>query len=572
MAKPNVIFIIMDDLCYGDLACHGNPYTRTPNLDRMYAESTRLTRYNTGPLCSPARACVMTGRYHQRTRVLDTYCGRSMIDPEEITLGKQFKSGGYHTGAFGKWHLGDCYPMRAMDLGFDETLMHNGGGIGQPGDHYENHYRECNGEESYFDPVLFKNGVPVKTSGYCTDVFTDAALDFIEHHKDGPFFVYLATNAPHSPLEIADEWADTYRNMGINDVHSRLYGMVENIDMNVGRLLDKLDELKLSEDTIVVYTSDHGPCSSARNLEAPEDQWDRFNAGLRGIKGTMYQGGIKVPCFWRWPGKFKAGRDIDRVTHPIDVMPTLLDACGVSLLPETELDGRDLTPLLFGEQAEEAFRDWPDRYIFMQWHRGDIPVPYRNYAVINQQYKLYRPEEGQTDELYDLMKDPFEKRDLASEFPEVVEEMRHLYDEWLNDVATTRGQGTFDNPLIHVGTPYENPTVLTQNDWRLFPNQEGWLQDHFRGSWDVYVAESGKFDVTLRFRPDIPSGTAFFKADGLQIKTRIENGVLSCDFENVELNKGQLKIEAWVQTEDSVSTARYQHFISARYVEMSRKE
>ncbi|HVT75860.1 MAG TPA: sulfatase-like hydrolase/transferase, partial [Acidimicrobiales bacterium] len=189
MARPNVLVMMMDDLAYGDLACHGNPYVQTPNLDALYAQSVRFTRYASGPMCTPARASLMTGRYHLRTRAIDTFCGRSMIDPSEVTLGHVLQRAGYRTGAFGKWHLGDAYPMRACDLGFGETLMHNAGGIGQPGDHRENHWREG---EAYFDPVLFRDGRPVRTDGYCTDVFADATIAFIEAHRDEPYFAYFA--------------------------------------------------------------------------------------------------------------------------------------------------------------------------------------------------------------------------------------------------------------------------------------------------------------------------------------------------------------------------------------------
>ncbi len=391
--KPNVVFIIMDDLCWGDLACHGNPHTRTPNLDKMHKESVRLNRYCTGPLCSPARASVMTGRYHMRTRVVDTYLGRSMIEPEEATLAQVMHNAGYRTGAFGKWHLGDTYPMRAIDLGFEEALMHNGGGIGQPGDHIANYLRP---QDCYFNPVLFRNGVPETSEGYCTDIFTDAAIDFVERNQHEPFFAYLATNAPHSPLIVADEWADTYRKMGINDTHSRLYGMVENIDWNMGRLFAKLEELKLSDNTIVVYTSDHGPCPSARDLTAPPGKQDRFNAGLRGIKGTMYNGGIQVPCFWKFPGFFEAGKDVGKIASPVDVMPTLSSVCGFDMPKNVKIDGLDLSPLLRGEADE---KDWTDRSVFMQWHRGDEPIRYRNYAVISDKFKLHRGREGDPDEL-----------------------------------------------------------------------------------------------------------------------------------------------------------------------------
>src|SRR5688572_7919191 len=226
----NVVVIMMDDLAWGDLACHGNPYVRTPVLDALHAESTRFTRYLSGPMCTPARASLMTGRYHHRTRAIDTFCGRSMIDPEEVTLGHVLQNAGYRTGAFGKWHLGDAYPMRACDLGFDETLMHNAGGIGQPGDHRENHWREG---EAYFDAVLHRGGVPERSAGYCTDVFAESTIAFIDQSVAAgePFFAYFATNAPHTPLEVPEAFVAPYRsNPALGETHARLYAMVTNID------------------------------------------------------------------------------------------------------------------------------------------------------------------------------------------------------------------------------------------------------------------------------------------------------------------------------------------------------
>jgi arylsulfatase len=293
------VFILSDDQGPWALGCAGNQDIHTPVLDGLAAGGTRLENFFcVSPVCSPARASLMTGRYHQRTRAYDTFCGRSMIDPGEVTLGHVLGAAGHRTGAFGKWHLGDSYPMRAGDLGFGETLVHNAGGIGQPGDHRENHWREG---ESYFDPVLHRDGVPERSSGYCTDVFTDAAIDFVSRAstEGAPFFCYLATNAPHTPLEVPEEWIDRYRAMGdLGEVHARLYAMVENIDWNVGRLLAAIDPAT----TLVVYTSDHGPCPSARDFSRPPERQVRWNAGLRGEKGTLYDGAVKVPSFWRGPG------------------------------------------------------------------------------------------------------------------------------------------------------------------------------------------------------------------------------------------------------------------------------
>lgn len=275
---PNFLFIICDDLAYGDLSAHGNPVCRTPHLDEMADHGVSAQRHLSGPLCSPARACVLTGRYHYRSRVVDTYCGRSIMDPAEVTLADHLRAAGYRTGCFGKWHLGDTYPFRPEDRGFDETVWHLGGGIGQPGDHPGNF-----GRESYFDPVLCRDGKFETFEGYCTDIFTNEAMGFMRRNRGRPWFAHLALNAPHGPLQVDPSQAADLAARGATGDLPALYAMVENIDANVGRLLALLDETGQRDNTVVVFTSDHGPCPSVRNGEGRP----RFNAGLRGEKGSL---------------------------------------------------------------------------------------------------------------------------------------------------------------------------------------------------------------------------------------------------------------------------------------------
>lgn len=560
---------MMDDLAWGDLACHGNPVVRTPAIDGLHASSTRLTRYSSGPLCTPARASLMTGRYHQRTRALDTFCGRSMIDPGEVTIAAVLRSAGYRTGAFGKWHLGDAYPMRACDLGFDETLMHNAGGIGQPGDHRENHWREG---EAYFDPVLHRRGVAERVEGYCTDVFTDAAIEFVTRHAGhgAPFFAYLATNAPHTPLEVGDEWTAPYRAAGVGEVHARLYGMVANIDWNVDRLLGALDGAGVTENTIVVYTSDHGPCPSARDFSKPFDQQQRWNGGLRGEKGTLYDGGIKVPCFWRWPGRIAGGRDVDRITSPIDVLPTLAAAAGAAVPDHVELDGVDLGPLLTGAVSPA---DWPERELYLQWHRGNVPERYRNYAVVTQRYKLYRPAPAGgagvdtiTDQLYDLVTDPAEADDVAAAHPDVVAGLRARYDVWFDDIAR-RGPAPFDPPRIVLDPPDGLPVVLSRQDWRVddaladMGELAGWMGTT-QGWWEVTVVAPGTFGIDVRLEPFAWERPELFERVHVRIGDleRSTPWVLQCTryrFEGVALAAGDTRVEAWASGGGNRRSALY---------------
>lgn len=525
----NVVVIICDDLCWGDVARHGNRIVHTPELDRLHDQSARCTRWCSGPLCSPARASLMTGRWHLRTRVIDTYCGRSIIEPSEPTLGKVFAAAGYATGCFGKWHLGDCSPCRPSDQGFAESLWHRAGGIGQPGDLPENRR-----PSSYFSPVLLRGNQPVSTTGYCTDIFTDAAIAFITEPRQEPFLCYLAYNAPHSPLEVADEWADPYRHTGINETHARLYGMVTNLDWNVGRLRAALAESGLAEHTLLLFTSDHGPCGSARNREAPVGSQDRWNAGLRDIKGSVYEGGIRVPAFWHLPGRCLP-HDIAAPCHPIDVLPTLCQWAGVPR-PDLPLDGVDLGPALRGDGVV------PERLLTMQWHRGDQPEMSRNYAVIAPRWKLVRSDPTSADELYDVESDPGEAHNVAATYPEQVERLRAAYLSWFADVAGTRGITTFDPGPIHVGSMAEPCVLLTQQDWRIV-GVEGWLRDDLRGVWPVTVTRSGMYHLTAFWRADAPSGQRFVRVQAQTWPIAGPEGL------RLQLSEGPCTIEAWLEVD-----------------------
>jgi arylsulfatase A-like enzyme len=524
-ARPNVVLIITDDQGYGDLGCHGNDRIRTPNLDRLARESVEFTQFHVCPVCSPTRASLMTGRYNYRTGVVDTYLGRSMMYPDEVTIAELFGAAGYHTGIFGKWHLGDNYPLRSIDQGFEESLVHKGGGIGQPSDPPGN---------AYFDPVLQHNGRTEKYRGYCTDIFTIAAIEFIQSSRSRPFFVYLSTNAPHTPLQIDEAYVAPYRAMRLDESTARVYGMVANIDENVGRLLEKLSELHLEEETIIIFLTDNGP------------QQDRYNCGMRGRKGSVYEGGIRVPFFMRWPGTLKGGKRADQIAAHIDVLPTLLDACGIPMPGELSVDGISLLPLLRGDGVK-----WPDRTLYFQWHRGDEPELYRACAARSEAYKLVNGKE-----LYDMLDDPAEKSDIAAQHPDVVERMRRGYEEWFRDVSATRG---YDPPRIYLGTRFENPVILTPQDWR--GPRAGWGSNSL-GYWEVKVARSGAYDIRLQFGPAEGSSEAHFKLAGAGLKQPLENGATSCTFQGVHLDAGDGRLEAWIASGDQA--------VGVSYVEVER--
>ncbi len=518
--RPNIILIMTDDQGYGDLGAHGNEKIKTPNLDRLAKQSVEFTQFYVCPVCAPTRASLMTGRYNYRTGVVDTYLGRAMMHTDEITIAEVLGKAGYRTGIFGKWHLGDNYPLRTIEQGFQESLVHKGGGIGQPSDPPGNRY---------FDPILQHNGVDKRVKGYCTDIFTDATIQFIEKTRNRPFFAYLSTNAPHTPLQIDDSYVKPYLNMGLDETTAKIYGMVTNIDENVGKLMRKLDETNLSDNTIVIFLTDNGP------------QQKRYTAGLRGRKGSVYEGGIRVPCYIRWPRKLKAGKKIDRIAAHIDMMPTLLDACGASLPQDRKIDGRSVMPLLTGE-AE----DWPDRTLFFQWHRGDEPEPFRACAARNQRYKLVNGKE-----LYDIQNDPGEKNDISDEHPDIVKQLRKEYEEWFQDVSSTRG---YFPPRIYIGTPHENPVTLTPQDWR--GPDAGWGKDSL-GYWEVDVRESGNYDVTLRMRPAEAKGHAHFKLGDVSVKHELDEGASLYTFESVHLGAGEGRLEAWFESDGKKVGVRY---------------
>ena len=494
--RPNVIVIITDDQGYGDLGIHGNPKIKTPHLDEFSRQSVRLKNFYVSPVCAPTRASLLTGRYNYRTGVVDTYLGRAMMHPDEVTLAEILAAAGYRTGIFGKWHLGDNAPLRPIDQGFQESLVIKGGGIGQPSD--------PPGGSSYRDPILQRNGKPERVRGYCSDIFAEAAGEFIRKPEERPFFAYLAFNCPHEPLLAPEPELASYRAMNLAlkefpqlghpipagfaqpaENVARVYAMVTNIDTNVGKVLKALDARRMAGNTIVVFLTDNGPAHV------------RFNAGLRGRKGSVYDGGIHVPCYIRWPGHLSAGGVVDRIAAHIDLAPTLLEACGVGTPASVRFDGKSLLPLLTGIQTA----GWPDRTLFFQWHRSDQPEPGRAFAARSQTHKLLRhePVPGAPKvpplELYDMERDPLELHDIAKEHPKIVSKMHSDYKAWFKDVSSTRG---FDAVRIALGGPRENPTILTRQDWRG-PRAD--TTPNALGFWEVEVAKSGRFDITVHVTP-----------------------------------------------------------------------
>ena len=328
--KPNVILIITDDQGYGDVSAHGNPLLKTPNLDQLHAASVRLTNYHVDPTCSPTRSALLSGRYSTKTGVWHTICGRSLMAPEELTIAEILSAAGYQTGMFGKWHLGDAYPTRPQDQGFQSVVYHGGGGVGQTPDYFGN---------DYFDDTYWRQGQVEKFDGYCTDVWFREAQKFIHQHRQDPFFVYLSTNAPHGPFLVDEKYSAPYVEAG--DGPSRFLGMIANIDENVGNLVAYLKEQQLWDNTIFIFTTDNGTAAGDKV----------FSAGMRGKKGSEYDGGHRVPFFIHWPkGGIEGGKDVDQLTAHIDLRPTLTELCDVLAIDGPVADGTSLVSILKGDE------------------------------------------------------------------------------------------------------------------------------------------------------------------------------------------------------------------------------
>lgn len=546
-SSPNIILILTDDQGMDDVGFCGNPILHTPRLDDLAAQSTQLTRFYTSPVCSPTRASLMTGRYHFRTGVIDTADGRSNIRAEETTIAAFLHERDYRTGIFGKWHLGDNAPSRPMDKGFDESIVLVGGMLGAA-------YNPLGGA-SYFDPILVQNGTEKRFIGYITDILTDQALDFIERHQKQPFFLYLAYNAPHHPLSAPERYIAPYRNRGLSDETSRFYGMISNVDHNVGRLLDQLDALSLTQNTIVIFMSDNGTSSL---LMAN----DRYQSGLRGRKTSVYENGIRVPFCIRWPNHIEAGRKLDTLAAHIDILPTLLDACGavapVQCKTQASLDGVSLWPLLAGHIDK-----MPARKLFLQWHRGDRPILFRNATVVTDKYKLVQPvgrkpsEESEPTrfELYNLADDMFEQKNISTKHTDIANSLKNDLQAWFASMGLSESHSNDYKLSIPIaGTLYENPLHLTRQDWHGAVD----LNDTAQGSWLLDIKRDGHYEVTLRFS-DILSqdGTAHLMMDDQKMAGTMTMAESAIRFSPIPIKAGIRTLIGWVTTQSGRHSARY---------------
>ena len=482
--KPNVVFILTDDQGYGDMGCHGNKFIHTPLQDKLHAESVRFTDFHVSPCCSPTRAQLMTGRYSSRTGVWHTVQGRSLLHRDEVTMADVFKAGGYRTGIFGKWHLGDNYPYRPKDRGFDEVLIHGGGGVGNIPDYWAN---------NYFDDTYCHNGKWEKYEGYCTDVWFDGALKFIEASKGKPFFCYIPANAPHLPWVVPEKYAKLYRGK-LQPGLLEFYGMITNIDDNLGRLRKKLAELGIADNTILIFMTDNGTSGGSR----------KFNSGMRGAKGSPHDGGHRVPFCLHWPaGGMDKGRDVANLTGGIDVLPTLMEMCGLKRPKGPPLDGVSLAPLTRGEAKAPSTKlgaSWPDRTICVDNQRITNPVKWNRGCAMTDRWRLV-----DNKELYDIKKDPGQKRNVIKDHPDVAARLRADFDKWWDSLADSYKR---DYP-ISIGSDEENPAMITTHD---IIGRDIWNHDQVlaaspaSGHWILNVERAGEYELSLRRYPKEADG------------------------------------------------------------------
>ncbi|MFT7639395.1 MAG: arylsulfatase A-like enzyme [Pirellulaceae bacterium] len=543
--RPNIVLIMTDDMGYGDLGFHGNPLIDTPNIDAMAKRSSLIKQFYVSPVCAPTRACLMTGRYNYRTRAIDTWIGRAMMDTQEVTVAEVLSGAGYRTGIFGKWHLGDCYPMRPMDQGFAESLVHRGGGIGQPSD-------PAGAEGKYTDPILFRNGEAEQAKGYCTDVYYSAAMKFIEetNKSDKPFFVYLPDNCPHGPFhDVPPNDYQNYKKLNLNndqfpqnqghplprktnvDQRARIFAMITNVDRNIGRLLKRLDALQLTENTIVIFMVDNGPNGR------------RYVDGMKGNKTMVHEGGVRSPFFIQWPAGLKKRVEASGPYAHIDVMPTLLEASGAEKPQDLKLDGVSFLSALKGEALEAV-----DRSIVIQSHRGDRPVKFHNFMIRNGDWKLLHGSGFGLDtfkgapkfELFNLKSDPLELKNVVAENPAVLKRLKAEYEEWFADVGSTRPDN-YSPPRIHIGTPHENPTTLTRQDWRHLSGRP-WARDSL-GFWLLKVTKEGKYDVECRFAAHASPEVLTLIAGGDKQTQQVAANSNTANFKNISLADGDLRLQ-----------------------------
>jgi len=560
---PNVLVIMTDDQGYGDVAAHGHPHLKTPHMDRLRGQSVRLEQFHVDPTCSPTRAALLTGRYSSRTGVWHTIMGRNMVREGETIIAELFRDAGYRTGIFGKWHLGDTYPYAPRFRGFvDASIVHFAGGAGQAPDYWGN---------DYFDDHYNDAGTWRPFEGYCTDVWFREALRFIEESKaqKKPFFLYLPTNAahqtrPHVPEHyraLYDDVEDASRAMQI------FWGMITNIDDNLGIMLERLESWDLLDNTVLIFMGDNGTQSSPNSwppaIRPETADWQGiYNAGMRGSKGSHYDGGHRVFAFIHYPdGGIVGGRDVPQLTAHIDIMPTLLELAGIPVPEGLELDGSSLVPLLTGDAA-----GWPDRTLIVHNQRVVDPIKGRNTSVMTDRWRLVDDRE-----LFDIHNDPAQQHNLIADHPELVASLRAEFESWWQSIST---EFHITTPL-HIGSEEEPSVQLSSHDW-MADGSIPWNQPHVtsrmeaNGPWHVRVARAGRYAFVLRERPESAAFPLTASSARLRIGDHFDESLpIPADASGIRfettLPSGDTDIHTWLIGPGTATRGAY--YVEAHYLE-----
>ncbi len=478
--RPNVVVLLADDAGWGDYSFNGNHQLSTPHIDSIAQQGAHFDRFYVEPVCSPTRSEFLTGRYHRRLGVYGVSTGQERMNLDEKTFADSFKAAGYVTGIFGKWHNGSQWPYHPLARGFDTFIGYTSGHWGE-----------------YFDPPLEHNGVMERSKGYIVDVLTDKALQFIERNQAKPFLCYVPFTTPHSPFSVpAADWA-RFKDMPITQPASNpkaeipdatrcALAMLENQDRNVGRILEKLKQLGLEENTIVIYFSDNGPNTA------------RWNGGMKGVKAMTDEGGVRSPLFVRWPGKVAAGTFVKSIASVIDISPTLHSLAGITRVGDKPLDGRDLSPLL--RRGQDA--DWAPRCIFNTWAN--------NVSVRTQTHRL-----DNKGNLYDMVADPAQQKPIQDQEPALAKELLNAAAAWrkeMNMGPAGKGPGNAVDPRPFSAGYREFPsTMLPARDGEPHgemhrsskaPNSSyfvNWTKTTDAAVWNIEIVNAGTYVVTLDY-------------------------------------------------------------------------
>lgn len=568
-SKPNVVIVMTDDQGYGDLECHGNPVLKTPHLNRLHNESVRFKAFHVAPMCTPTRGQLMTGMDAFRNGAMNVSSGRTLLKTKYRTMPQYFREGGYVTGVFGKWHLGDNYPFRPEDRGFDESIWFPSSHINSTPDFWDN---------DYFDDTYVHNGKREKFDGYTTDVFFREAMDWMgkQAAQEKPFFCYIPTAAAHWPHFVPQRFRDAATKRlkaalpnlkkipaGKQEALASFLAMIENIDENVGHLEDFLRDKKLRDNTIVIFLTDNGSTMGP----------DYYNAGMKGKKVTLWEGGHRVPLFVRWPnGELTHGHDVEKLTQVQDLLPTLIDLCGLPALEKNGLDGKSLVPLLKGKE------EYPDRMLVVNYSRmprgqaADVDgrsIPRREGAAVL--WKHWRLLEDNA--LYDLRNDPMQNQNVIQKHSLVAKKMSTHLDRWWDSL---RDEVNVPARVI-IGSEHENPSLLTACEWLdVFIDQQRQVRrvDHKNGTWHLSVVKAGRYRIELSRYPreaGLPIGaslpvtkvtdgefvagkelnvaSARLKIGGSDVRRAVGTEDSTVSFQ-VTLNKGDVEMMTWFLDKD----------------------